>query len=170
MGSQPTGTVTFLFTDVVGSTAAWEADPQLMADALSVHDDVLRRAFGDHGGHVFATGGDGYAVAFQRAGHALTAAVAAQRSLRSAPWPEGRALSVRMGAHTGETVERGGDYFGPAVNRAARVMDAANGGQLVITSVTDALVPDLKQTAQAIAADAESWRFPGVEPLQQTGT
>lgn len=140
MSMRPTGTVTFLFTDVVGSTAAWEADPQRMADALAVHDEVLRATFDAHEGYVFATGGDGFAVAFQRADDAVAAAVAGQRGLRGAPWPEGSALSVRMGAHTGDTVERDGDYFGPAVNRAARVMDAANGDQFVITAVTDALI------------------------------
>ena len=137
---RPTGTVTFLFTDVVGSTAAWEADPQRMADALAVHDDVLRATFDQHGGYVFATGGDGFAVAFQRADDAVAAGIAGQRGLRDARWPQNSALSVRMGAHTGETVERDGDYFGPAVNRAARVMDAANDDQFVITAVTDALV------------------------------
>ena len=111
-----------------------------MADALAVHDEVLRATFDAHEGYVFATGGDGFAVAFQRADDAVAAAVAGQRGLRGAPWPEGSALSVRMGAHTGDTVERDGDYFGPAVNRAARVMDAANGDQFVITAVTDALI------------------------------
>ena len=141
MGSQPTGTVTFLFTDVVGSTARWEADPTLMAEALALHDEVMRAAIEAHDGHVFATGGDGFAVAFQRADSAVAAAVAAQRSLRTASWPGDRPLAVRMGAHSGDTVERDGDYFGPTVNRAARVMDAANGGQFAITSVTGALVP-----------------------------
>ena len=142
MSVRPTGTVTFLFTDVVGSTAAWEADPQRMADALAVHDDVLRASFDQHGGHVFATGGDGFAVAFQRADDAVAAGIAGQRGLRDARWPQNSALSVRMGAHTGDTVERDGDYFGPAVNRASRVMDAANGDQFVITVVTDALIGD----------------------------
>ena len=140
MGSQPTGTVTFLFTDVVGSTARWEADPQLMAEALALHDEVMRAAIDANDGYVFATGGDGFAVAFQRADHAVTAAADAQRSLRTAAWPGDQPLAVRMGAHSGDTVEREGDYFGPAVNRAARVMDAANGSQFVVTSVTDALV------------------------------
>lgn len=141
MGGAPTGTVTFLFTDVVGSTAAWESHPQQMAEALLLHDEIVRTTIDAHGGHVFATGGDGFAVAFQRADDAVAAAVAAQRSLRSASWPDGRPLTVRMGAHTGDTVEREGDYFGPTVNRAARVMDSANGGQFVITSLTDSLVP-----------------------------
>lgn len=161
MGSRPTGTVTFLFTDVVGSTARWEADPQLMAEALALHDEVMHAAIEMHDGYVFATGGDGFAVAFQRADHAVAAATEAQRSLRAAPWPGDEPLAVRMGAHSGDTVERRGDYFGPAVNRAARVMDAANGGQLVVTSVTDALVPGYPDGV--IARRLGAHRFKGLD-------
>ena len=161
MGSQPTGTVTFLFTDVVGSTARWEADPQLMAGALAVHDEVMRAAIEAHDGYVFATGGDGFAVAFHRADRAVAAAADAQRSLRTAAWPGDQPLAVRMGAHSGDTVERDGDYFGPAVNRAARVMDAANGGQFVVTSVTDALVP--RYPDGLVARPLGAHRFKGLD-------
>jgi predicted ATPase/class 3 adenylate cyclase/DNA-binding NarL/FixJ family response regulator len=132
--------VTFLFTDVEGSTASWERDPDAMGSALATHDAILRSAIGSHGGVVFATGGDGLAAAFSRAEAALRAAIEAQASLAGARWPEGLALMVRMGLHTGESREHEGDYFGPVVNRAARVMDAANGRQILVSSATREIV------------------------------
>lgn len=134
--AEPTGTVTFLFTDVEGSTSLWERDADAMAKALQVHDVVLRESVARFGGYVFTTAGDSFAVAFDRADHAINAAVDAQRGLVAAPWPTGVALLVRMGAHTGETTERDGDYFGSAVNRAARLMSAAHGGQIVVSQAT----------------------------------
>ena len=136
MGERPSGTVTFLFTDVEGSTAGWERHPDAMSSALESHDAILRSAIGSHGGVIFVTGGDGFAAAFSTAGSALRAAVEAQASLASARWPVGLALMVRMGLHTGESHARGDDYFGPAVNRAARVKDAANGRQILVSSAT----------------------------------
>ncbi len=124
----PSGTVTFLFTDIEGSTRLWEQDSEVMRDALAAHDDILRRAIERHGGVVFATGGDGFAVAFRRAVDALHAAAAIQVSLANAHLP-----SVRIGVHTGEAVERDGDYFGPAVNRAARLMAIGHGGQVLVS-------------------------------------
>ena len=140
MGERPSGTVTFLFTDVEGSTVRWEQHPDAMGSALATHDAILRSAIGSHGGLVFATGGDGFAAAFSRADAALRAAIEAQASLAGARWPEGLALMVRMGLHTGEIDERDGDYFGAAVNRAARVMDAANGRQVLVSSATREIV------------------------------
>jgi predicted ATPase/class 3 adenylate cyclase/DNA-binding CsgD family transcriptional regulator len=128
--------VTFLFTDVEASTAHWERRPDAMDAALIVHDGILRSASDAHLGTIFATGGDGFCVAFARADAAVAAAVDAQRALAAASWPDGLSLKVRMGLHTGEGHERGGDYFGAAVNRAARVMDAANGSQVVLSSST----------------------------------
>ena len=136
MGELPSGTVTFLFTDVEGSTASWEQHPDSMRSALANHDAILRSAIGSHGGVVFATGGDGFAAVFSRADAALHAAIEAQASLAGAGWPEDLALKVRVGLHTGECQERDGNYFGPAVNRAARVMDAANGKQILVSSAT----------------------------------
>jgi predicted ATPase/class 3 adenylate cyclase len=129
----PSGTVTFLFSDIEGSTRLWEARTAAMASALLQHDKVLRAVADAHGGYVFATAGDGFAIAFGSAVHAVLAAVEAQKVIgeMSDPVP----LRVRMGVHSGEAVERGGDYFGPVVNRAARLMGAANGGQIVCSLV-----------------------------------
>jgi predicted ATPase/class 3 adenylate cyclase len=132
--------VTFLFTDVENSTALWEAHPESMGRALARHDHLLRTAIGSHGGVVFATGGDGLAAAFGRAGDAVEAALEAQSSLAAASWPPPVDLRVRMGLHTGEAEERDGDYFGPAVNLAARLMAAAHGGQVVVSSTTKEIV------------------------------
>jgi class 3 adenylate cyclase len=138
----PSGTVTFLFTDIEGSTGLWESAPEAMRAALARHDAILRSAIAQHGGYVFATGGDGFAAAFARAGDALRAAHDAQVSLTTEGWPGPARLRVRMGLHTGEVQERGGDYFGPAVNRAARLMAAAHGGQVLASGVTARLVGD----------------------------
>jgi predicted ATPase/class 3 adenylate cyclase/DNA-binding CsgD family transcriptional regulator len=140
VGERPSGTVTFLFTDVEGSTASWERHPGSMSSALVTHDAILRSAIGSHGGVVFATGGDGFGAVFSRADAALRAAIEAQALLAAARWPEGLALMVRMGLHTGESHERDGNYFGPAVNRAARVMDAVNGRQILVSSSTREVV------------------------------
>lgn len=132
----PTGTVTFLFTDIEGSTRLWESEPDAMRHSLERHDAILRSVIDDHGGYVFSTGGDGIGAAFARSGDAVAAAVDVQRSLGAEPWPDGAVLRVRMGLHTGETSERDGDYFGTAVNRAARLMATAHGGQVVCSRAT----------------------------------
>ena len=128
----PSGTVTFLFTDVVGSTRLWAEDPGAMAGSLRVHDEVLRREIEAVGGFVFTTAGDSFAPAFGRASDAVDAAESAQGALGEAQWP-GPVLGVRMGLHLGEAEERGADYFGPAVNLAARVEAAGHGGQVLVT-------------------------------------
>lgn len=136
VGSPPTGTVTFVFTDIEASTRHWERDPAAMRTALAIHDEVVRRGIEARGGMVFAEGGDGVAAAFPRADQAVAAALDLQRAITSAAWPTGTALEVRVGLHTGECVERDGNYVGPAVNRAARVMDAANGSQIFLSGTT----------------------------------
>lgn len=136
----PGGTVTFLFTDIEGSTPLWDAHPAAMGVALARHDSIVRKAIDAADGHVFSTGGDGFGAVFARAGNAVSAAVAAQRELASEPWPEAVNLRVRMGLHTGEVEERDGDYFGPPVNRAARLMGAAHGGQVVVSELTAGLL------------------------------
>ena len=132
----PSGTVTFLFTDVVGSSGLWESVPSVMATVIARHDSILRGAIDAGGGHVFASGGDGVAAVFGRADEAISAAVAAQQALLAEPWPPEVPLSVRMGVHSGEADERDGDFFGSAVNRAARVMSVAQGGQILVSALS----------------------------------
>ena len=139
----PSGTVTFLFTDIEGSTPLWDSFPDAMGAALARHDEILRRAIDANGGHVFSTAGDGFGAVFSRAANAIAAGLAAQRELSAEAWVGGPVLRVRMGVHTGEAEERDGDFFGPAVNRAARIMGAANGGQVLVSDLTSGLVEHL---------------------------
>ncbi len=113
MSNPPTGTVTFLFTDIEGSTRMWERDAQAMQSALVRHDEILRQAIEDHGGYVFKTVGDAFCAAFSTAPEALKAALSAQRALFAQEVGETGPLRVRMALHTGAVEERGGDYFGP---------------------------------------------------------
>ncbi len=133
----PGGTVTFVFTDVEGSTERWQADESAMATALADHDRILREAIEAHGGAVFKHTGDGMCAVFTSAMKAVAAAVAAQRHLD---------LPVRMGVHTGEADQRNDDYFGSTLNRVARIMDAGHGGQVLLSSATAALVADVEVT------------------------
>ena len=130
--SQPSGLVTFLFSDIEGSTKLWEQHPQAMRIALRQHDDLLRTAFESCGGYVFKTVGDGFYVAFSRAAQALAAALAGQRALHRAEWPAPTRLRVRMALAAGVVEERDGDYFGPPLNLAARVLAAGHGGQILL--------------------------------------
>jgi predicted ATPase/class 3 adenylate cyclase len=140
MGEPPSGTVTFLFTDIEGSSRIWEAHPEAMAEALVNHDDLLRKAVEAHDGYVVKSTGDGLFAAFPTAPGAIAAAVDGQVALgQSGSVPVGQ-LRVRMGLHTGEAVYRDGDYHGPALNRAARLMSAGHGGQVLISSATAALL------------------------------
>jgi predicted ATPase/class 3 adenylate cyclase len=127
----PSGVVTFLFTDVEGSTHRWEADADEMRAALAAHDEVLRSAIEAHGGWLFKHTGDGVCAAFASPSSAIDAALAAQRALE---------LPVRMGLATGEAELREGDYFGAVLNRAARVMAAGHGGQILLTDSTAGLL------------------------------
>ncbi len=131
----PSGIVSFLFTDVEGSTRLWEAGADEMGESLTLHDQIMRNAVAEQRGHVFSTAGDAFAVAFGSVDEALTAAVNIQLRLLSASW-SGPQIKVRMGLHTGEAQERDGDYFGPVLNRAARIMSAGHGGQILLSSVT----------------------------------
>jgi class 3 adenylate cyclase len=134
--------VTFLFTDIEGSTGLWERAPDGMRTALGVHDEILRRAIDAHSGYLFSSMGDGVAAAFGRAADGVATAVDAQRALAAEEWPPGVEVRVWMGLHTGDAVEQDGDYFGGPVNRAARLMAAAQGGQVVVSEVTAALLSE----------------------------
>ena len=137
-------TLTFLFTDVESSTRLWEETPEGMQVALEGHDALVRATIAEHGGWVFSTGGDSFATAFAIVADAVEASVDLQRSLTQEPWPDGAQIRVRMGLHTGDAHARDGDYFGIAVNRAARIMGLASGGQVLVSEATAGLLADHK--------------------------
>ena len=114
MANPPTGTLTFLFTDIEGSTKMWEENAPAMQRALLHHDEILRRAIEEQEGYVFKTVGEAFCCAFPAATDALGAALEAQRGLLSSEWEQTGPLMVRMALHTGAAEERDGDYFGPA--------------------------------------------------------
>jgi predicted ATPase/class 3 adenylate cyclase/DNA-binding CsgD family transcriptional regulator len=138
----PVGTMTFLFSDVQASTQLWERHPGPMREALARHDRLLRDAIEGNGGQVVKTTGDGVLAVFAAAHDSLRAAVAAQLALSAEAWAGLGRLRVRIGVHTGEAEVRDGDYFGAAVNRAARLMAVAHGGQVVVSHATEGVVRD----------------------------
>jgi predicted ATPase/class 3 adenylate cyclase len=141
--SLPTGTVTFLFSDIEGSTPLWEQHPEQMAVALQIHNAALRVAIEANGGAVFKIVGDSFQAAFATAPLALKAAIAGQKALQSASWNELGPLKVRMGLHTGEAeLDPAGDEYAVShtKNRAARIMSAAHGGQILFSQETKELV------------------------------
>jgi class 3 adenylate cyclase len=142
VASPPTGTVTFLFTDIEGSSKLWEKNAPAMQAALARHDEILRDATEQHGGYVFKTVGDAFCCAFWTALDGLEAAREAQHELLSERREEGESLKVRMALHTGAAEERDGDYFGPPLNRVARLLSAAHGGQVLLSLPTQELVRD----------------------------
>ncbi|MHB8878629.1 MAG: adenylate/guanylate cyclase domain-containing protein, partial [Myxococcaceae bacterium] len=125
--------LSFLFTDIEGSTRKWELHPSEMAEALARHDRLLRSAVAAHRGAVFKTVGDAFCCVFPRAGDAVAAAVAMHRALAGEPWGAVAPMRVRAAVHVGQAQERDGDYFGPALNRVARVLSAGHGGQTLLT-------------------------------------
>jgi predicted ATPase/class 3 adenylate cyclase len=137
-------TITFMFTDIEGSTHLWERHPAAMQLALARHDHLLRQAVEAHQGRIVKSTGDGLHAAFNTALSASTAALAAQQALWAEPWPEldRQGLRVRMALHTGEAEARAGDYFGSAVNRAARLLAIGHGGQVLLSAATTELVRD----------------------------
>ncbi len=130
----PSGTVTFLFTDIEGSTALWEADPVAMLDAQKRVERLIADAVAARSGKVFKTTGDGSLAAFQATPDALAAALTAQRRLLAAPGTRPEPLRVRMAIHTGIAFPEDGDYLGPPLNRCARFLGAAHGGQIVVST------------------------------------
>ncbi len=134
------GTISFLFTDIEGSTRLWEQFPDGMKEALERHDAILRTAIEHSGGHVVKTTGDGMMAVFERATDAAAASLVAQRDLSRETWAVTGPLRARMGVHTGQAEQRAGDFFGPAVNRTARIMAAGHGGQVLLSATAGALV------------------------------
>jgi predicted ATPase/class 3 adenylate cyclase/Tfp pilus assembly protein PilF len=139
--SLPVGTVTFMLTDVVGSTRLWEQFPERMRQSLARHDALIESLVAEHAGVVVRPRGEGdsrFGV-FPRASDAVAAACAIQRALHAETWPLPEPLRVRLALHTGEADLREGDYYGSAINRCARLRDVANGGQAILSSVTASL-------------------------------
>jgi predicted ATPase/class 3 adenylate cyclase len=146
--------LTFLFTDLESSTRLWERFPDAMKDAMPRHDTILRKAVEDADGRVVKVMGDGLMALFPSPSDAATACLDAQRALHDEPWGETGPLRVRMGVHVGGAQERGGDFFGPTVNRAARIMAAAHGGQVLLS---------------ALAAEHAGQRLPAQVALRDLG-
>ena len=137
----PTGTVTFLFTDIEGSTTRLkELGAERYSEVLGRHNELLREAFAANGGVEVENLGDGLFAVFESAGEAVQAAADAQRALVAEPWPTRRPIGVRMGLHTGDALVRGGTYVGYAVHHAARIGEMGHGGQTLLSEATAALV------------------------------
>ncbi len=188
MASRPTGTVAFLFTDVEGSTRRWELDPEKMAGALARHDALLREAIEAHGGYVFKAMGDAFCAAFATTSDAAAAALRIQRALLEEDFSSVGGMPVRMALHAGSAQEREGDYFGPALNRVARLLAVGHGGQVIVSGTAadllhDAMPPEstlrdlgshrLKDLARAervyqLSGSGLPQAFPALRSLEQT--
>ncbi len=142
MPELPSGTVTFLFTDIEGSTTRWEQHPEAMRTALARHDALLHSVITAHGGFVFKMVGDAVYAAFATAPDAVAAAVAAQRAVMAEKWGEVSPLHVRMALHSGAAQSRENDYFGPTLSRVARLLSAGYGGQILLSLATEELARD----------------------------
>ena len=149
MAELPSGTVTFLFTDVEGSTQLLKQLRERYAESLGIHQRLLREAFERHGGRELDTQGDAFFYVFARARDAILAAVEAQRSLGAySEWPEGAEVKVRMGVHTGQAEISDGRYTGLAVHRAARICAAAHGSQILVSQAAETLLQDEEEDLQ----------------------
>src|SRR5918995_1771620 len=135
-------TLAFLFTDIEGSTRLWERYREPMKHALERHDAILRGAVESSNGDVVKTTGDGLMAVFASTADGVSACLKAQQSLVHEPWGQTGAIRVRMALHAGEAATREGDYFGPTLNRAARIMSAGHGGQVLLSAAAAALVID----------------------------
>jgi len=151
----PSGTVTFLFTDIQGSTHLWETQHEAMRMALARHDDLVRRNIEAHRGFVFKTVGDAFCAAFPTAPDAIAAALDAQRSLYREAWPEFAPIRVRMAVHAGATEFRDGDYFGSPLNVAARLLAVGHGGQTVVSEIANDLCVDRLPAGAALQSLGE---------------
>ncbi|MGY1602367.1 FxSxx-COOH system tetratricopeptide repeat protein [Geodermatophilus sp. SYSU D00815] len=168
-GRLPTGTVTFLFTDIAGSTQLLRRDRQAYATVLADHQRLLRAAVAEHGGHEVDTQGDSFFVAFPTTGQAVAAAARAQRALAAHRWPDGLRVRLRMGLHTGEAGVVAHGYVGLAVHHAARIAAAASGGQVLLSQAAAALVGDELPAGLALRSLGEHRLkdFPQPAPLYQ---
>ena len=151
MSELPSGTVTFLFSDVEGSTALATQAARSVHDVLEDHRRLLRTAFAEHDGHEVGTEGDSFFVAFTTPGRALAAAASAQRALARTTGPRVPSVRVRMGIHTGQVSVSDGHYIGLAVHRAARICGAGEGGQVLVSQATRTLLHDDDPEAEGLA-------------------
>ena len=140
--AMPSGTVTFFFSDIEGSTVRWERDRVAMAEALRRHDAILRESIERYGGYVFKTIGDAFCASFARAEEAANASIAAHRGLAREDFSGVEGIRVRIAIHVGATDERDGDYFGPTVNRVARLLATGHAGQTILSAAATDLVRD----------------------------
>ncbi len=140
MPDRPSGAVTFLFTDIEGSTVLWEEHRDSMQNALREHDQLVRSAMESRGGYVFSTAGDAFSIAFQDPAAAVEAALASQLALQAFDFGDVGRVRVRMAIHTGTAEERDGDYFGPTLNRCARILAIASGDEVLISLATRQLL------------------------------
>ena len=151
MSDLPSGIVTFVFTDVEGSTrlvrnfgdAHW-------SQMLETHRQILRGAFAANAGHEVGTQGDSFFAVFARATDAMVAAIDGQRALEEHPWPENSRVRVRIGIHTGQALAHSGNYTGQEVHRASRICDAGHGGQIVVSKSTAELVREVLPNGAAL--------------------
>jgi predicted ATPase/class 3 adenylate cyclase len=169
MSAQPAGTVTFLFTDIEGSTKLLQdLGTEAFRASLEHHRVLLRRAWGEHGGVEVDTAGDGFLVAFVDPASAVAAAAAAQRALAVATWPTNRPLAVRIGIHAGEAAMWDGSYVGLAVNRAARICSASHGGQTLVSQAVFETVQEQRIGGRLRAVGSHRLKdFPEAQPLYQ---
>jgi class 3 adenylate cyclase len=158
----PSGQITFLFTDIEGSTRLWEKDPEAMRRALERHDVILRSAIEAQDGYVFKTMGDEFCAAFDGGNAALSSALEAQIQLINEPWEYDTLIRVRMGLHTGHAEVSAGDYMGPHLNHVARLMSAGHGGQVLLSAST-------RQTLGDSLPDGISLRDLGEHRLKDLG-
>ncbi|MBC8134405.1 MAG: adenylate/guanylate cyclase domain-containing protein, partial [Fibrella sp.] len=143
MAAMPVGTITFLFTDIEGSTRLWDLAPVAMQTALARHDFLMRTAIEANDGYVFKTVGDAFCAAFHTAGDALRAAVLSQQTLQTEVWETPEPIQVRMALHTGTAEIRDNDYFGPPLNRVSRLLATGHGGQVLLSLPAQELVRDM---------------------------
>ncbi|MBI1332676.1 MAG: tetratricopeptide repeat protein [Armatimonadetes bacterium] len=136
----PCGTVTFVFTDIEGSTRLWQESPEAMKVALELHDVLLRKTIEQHGGYVFKTVGDAFCAAFQSPTASVAAVLEIQKRLKAADWPPGATIRVRASVHTGEAHQRDGDYFGVTLSVVGRLLSAGHGGQVLVSGAASEAV------------------------------
>jgi DNA-binding SARP family transcriptional activator len=164
----PSGVLTFVLTDMIASTVLWDTHPEQMPSVLQLHDELIASVVSSNGGMILKSKGEGDSTisVFARASDAVTAAVGLQQRLGETAWPEGVEVTVRVAVHTGEAHERDGDYFGPTLNRAARLRALASSGQVLLSSVTAGVVRD--QLAEQVAlSDLGPHQLPGLTRPEQ---